>query len=403
MSAEAMTAAVGPFDATAALAPFPGESPVGPSLRYDPIYDAIREARRQDDPSLPMGVWQSVPKRADWDLAIRLCREVLEQRSKDLQVACWLTEALVHRHGFAALAPSIRLLAALCDAFWDDGLHPDLDEDGDAGARVAPLEWLNDKLPTVLQTLPLTRSGGPPPVGFSFGDYENAQRNQLAAVRDPRGVVAALARSGGPTLAEIDASAQATPVAFHRAHHDWLDQALVAVDRLAVVLDERCGRQAPGLTGLRDGCLALRGWVDTALRAKGEDPVMAQAAAPIAAETEGESVDDDGLGAAYDAYTDPDGAAGDGAADAPVFGAGPIRTREEAYFWLAEAADFLIRHEPHSPTPYVVHRALSWANMPLHEVLLEVSRGRNDLSTIFDFLGFNFTELSQQKGGKSGS
>lgn len=402
MSAETTTTA-GPFDATLSLQPFPGESPVGPSLRYDPVYDAIREARRQDDPSLPMGVWQSAPKRADWDLAIRLCREVLEQRSKDLQVACWLTEALLHRHGFAALAPSIRLLADLCEAFWDDGLHPEMDEDGDVGARVAPLEWLNDKLPTLLQTLPLTRSGGPPPVGHSFAEYENAQRNQLAAVRDPRGVVAALARSGGPTLVEIEASAQATPVAFHRAHHDWLGQGLVAIDILAAVLDERCGRQAPGLTGLRDTCLALQAWVDTALRAKGEEPVVTFAAATEGTESGGdEAMAEDGLGPAYDAYADPNGTTGD-PADAPMFGAGPIRTREEAYFWLAEAADFLIRHEPHSPTPYVIHRALSWANMPLHEVLMEVSRGRNDLSTIFDFLGFNFAELSQQKGGKSGT
>ncbi len=378
----------GLFDFTLALTPLSGEAPAGPSLRYDPVYDAIREARRQDDPSLPVGVWQTAAKRADWDLAIRLCREVLDQRSKDLQVACWLTEALVQRHGFSALGPSIRLLADLCEAFWDDGLHPEID-DGDVGARVAPLEWLNDKLPTLLQTLPLTRSGGAPPVGYSFADYENAQRNQLAAVRDPRGVVAALARSGGPTLAEIEASAQATALSFHHAQHARLAEALVAIDLLSAALDERCGRQAPGMVGLRDGCLALQGWVDTMLRAKGEEPEMAQTH-PV----ESESVDE------RDPDLDP--AADPSTPDEPTYGAGPIRTREEAYFWLAEAADFLMRSEPHSPTPYLIHRALGWANMPLHEVLLEVSRGRNDLSAVFDFLGFNFSEMSQQNGGKSG-
>lgn len=391
MSADTLSpVAGGPFDFTAALAPLPGDTLVGPSLRYDPVYDAIREARRQDDPSLPVGVWQTTAKRADWDLAIRLCREVLDQRSKDIQIACWLTEALVHRHGFSALGPSIRLLADLCDAFWDEGLHPEIDEaegGGDVGARVAPLEWLNDKLPTWLQTLPLTRSGGQPPIGYSFADYENAQRHQLAAVRDPRGVVAALARSGGPTLAEIEASAQATAVTFHHAQHDRLAEALVAIDALSTVLDDHCGRQAPGLVGLREGCVALQGWVDTMLRAKGEEPEMTQA-------TSVESATADGM--------DPDLAPDPAPQDEPVYGAGPIQTREEAYFWLAEAADFLLRSEPHSPTPYLIHRALGWANMPLHEVLLEVSRGRNDLSAVFDFLGFNFTEMSQQNGGKSG-
>ncbi|SMH63018.1 type VI secretion system protein TssA [Azospirillum agricola] len=379
-----------PFDAAAILAPLPGESPAGPSLRYDAVYDAIREARRQDDPSLPQGVWQTTAKRADWDLAIRLCREVLETRSKDLQVACWLAEALVQRHGFAALAPTLRLLAGLCDAFWD-GLHPEIDEDGDMAARVAPLEWLNGKLPALLHTLALTRSGGPPVVSHSYADYENAQRRQLAAARDPRGAAAILAK-GGATLADIEASAAGTPVAFHHALHARLAEAVAAIDTLSALLDDRCGRQAPGLVGLRTACAGLQGWVDTMLRAKGEEPEMPVPTALSA----------DGNGAATDeSFEAFDESFEDGAVP-PHYGGGPIQTRDEAYFWLAEAAEFLMRTEPHSPTPYLIQRALGWANMPLHEVLLEVTRGRNDLSAVFDLLGFNFSEMSQQNGGRTG-
>lgn len=375
-----------PFDAGAVLAPLPGASPAGVPLRYDPVYDAIREARRQDDPNLPQGVWKTTPKRADWDLVIRLCREVLETRSKDLQVACWMTEALVQRHGFPALAPSLHLLAGLCGAFWD-GLYPEIDEDGDATARVAPLEWLNDKLPALLHTLALTRSGGQPVVAYSYADYENAQRRRLAATRDPRG--AATLAKGGATLADIEASAADTPVAFHRALHARLTEACAAIDTLSARLDACCGRQAPGFAGLRAACTGLLGWVETILHAKGEEPVM-----PIATPA------DDGDGG--DAFPDSgmDGFAG--TAVPPASGAGPIQTREEAYFWLAEAGEFLMRTEPHSPTPYLIQRALGWANMPLHEVLLEVSRGRNDLAAVFDFLGFSFAEMSQQNGGKMG-
>lgn len=374
------------FDTAAILAPLPGDSPTGPSLRYDPVYDAIREARRQDDQTLPQGVWQAAAKRADWDEVIRLCRTVLETRSKDLQIACWMTEALVQRHGFAALGPSLTLLGGLCAAFWD-GLHPEIDG-GDVEARVAPLEWLNGKLPSLLHTLPLTRAGTPPVLAHSYADYENAQRRQFAATRDPRGAAAVLAK-GGATLADIEAAAEGTPVAFHRALHATLTEVIEAVDALSALLDTRCGRQAPGLAALRGACLGIQGWVDTTLRAKGEEPVMPVPPPPP---------DPSGEEAALDAFADGD----DGAEAGPGYGAGPIQSREEAYYRLAEAADFLLRTEPHSPTPYLIHRALGWANMPLHEVLLEVSRGRNDLASVFDLLGFNFAEMSQQNGGKMG-
>ncbi len=378
------------FDFAAILAPLPGASPTGPSLRYDPVYDTIREARRQDDATLPVGVWQSAAKRADWDAVIRLCREVLETRSKDLQVACWLAEALVHRHGFGGLGPALRMLDGLCAAFWD-GLHPEID-DGDLAARVAPLEWLNGKLPPLLYMQPVTRSGNPPVVAFSYADYENAQRRQLAATRDPRGVAAALGKGQVP-LQDIEASALATPVPFHRALHVQFAEAIAAVDALSALLDTVCGRQAPGLVGLREACIGLQGWVDTALRAKGEEPEMPASLPSEDAGPLDEDADDlAGAEAGEEDATDSD--------IPPGYGAGPIQTRDEAYFWLAAAADFLMRAEPHSPTPYLIHRALSWANMPLHEVLLEVSRGRNDLAAVFDFLGFNFIEMSQKNGEK---
>lgn len=369
-------------DFSAVLAPLPGETPAGPPLRYDPVLDEIREARRQDDPSLPMGVWQTTQKRADWDEVARLCRGVLESRSKDLQVACWYLEALVHRHGFAALGPGLRLLAGLCEAFWD-GLHPNV-EDGDVTGRVAPLEWLNGRLPNLLHMLPITRSGSQPVVAFSYADYQNAQRLSMVAAKDPRVGDAARAR-GESLLPDVEASAAATPVAFHRVQHEQLAAAVAATDALSALLDQRCGRDAPGLVALREALTGLQGWVDTMLRAKGEEPAMP---ADTATATD----------AAPEEDAEEFGGEEEGAA--PLYHTGPIRTREEAYYWLAEAADFLLRTEPHSPTPYLIHRALGWANMPLHEVLLEVSRGRNDLAAVFDLLGFNFTELTQKTGGR---
>ena len=55
---------------------------------------------------------------------------------------------------------------------------------------------------------------------------------------------------------------------------------------------------------------------------------------------------------------------------------------------LSEAADYLFIHEPHSPTPYLVRRAVTWGNMTLTELLKELITDDGDLRAIFNLLGF---------------
>lgn len=81
------------------LEPIDPGQPCGPSLRYDPDYDRLRELRREDDSSLPTGVWQAEAKRADWAAVEQLASELLQRRSKDLMLAAWLGEAWLQRGG----------------------------------------------------------------------------------------------------------------------------------------------------------------------------------------------------------------------------------------------------------------------------------------------------------------
>ncbi|RPI79864.1 MAG: type VI secretion system protein TssA, partial [Desulfobacteraceae bacterium] len=70
------------IDLNLILTPIPGETPAGVYLRYDPVYDAIAEARRADD-DLNRGELQREIKTADWDKVIKLCLEALSQKTKD--------------------------------------------------------------------------------------------------------------------------------------------------------------------------------------------------------------------------------------------------------------------------------------------------------------------------------
>ena len=124
------------------LQPISGPNPSGEDTRYRGVYDGIREARREE-PDLPQGAWRRERKTADWSAVTRLCTDALTHRTKDLQVAAWLTEALVHQHGFPGLTSGLLLLRGLLDRFWPT-LYPRSDED-ELELRAAPLQWIGSR------------------------------------------------------------------------------------------------------------------------------------------------------------------------------------------------------------------------------------------------------------------
>src|SRR3954468_24124834 len=100
------------------LVPISGNNPSEQNLRYAPVYDKIKEARRKED-HIAQGDWQRPLKEADYRLVIKLSVEALTRSSKDLQIAAWLTEALVYQEGFGGLITGFELLRGLLENFWD--------------------------------------------------------------------------------------------------------------------------------------------------------------------------------------------------------------------------------------------------------------------------------------------
>jgi type VI secretion system ImpA family protein len=127
------------------LNPIEGPNRSGANLRYDPIYDKIKEARREEDQP-PPGMTERDRKVAENPLVIKLVTDLLAKRTKDLQLAAWLTEALLKQKGFGGLKDGLALCYGFVDKFWDT-VFPEL-EDGDAQARGAPLGFVGTKLPT---------------------------------------------------------------------------------------------------------------------------------------------------------------------------------------------------------------------------------------------------------------
>src|SRR5580700_2048261 len=155
------------------LDPISADLPAGVDLRWTPEWDRIKEARRADD-GLEAGKWaKKEAKAADWKLVRSLVLPMLRERSKDLQLGMWLTEADLKLHGFAGLLEGLRLTRGLLTLYWDKGLFPPMDEGPED--RSGPLQWLNDKLVDSITAVPITVRGDGGQ-DFSLIDRQEARR-----------------------------------------------------------------------------------------------------------------------------------------------------------------------------------------------------------------------------------
>ncbi|HEY1042543.1 MAG TPA: type VI secretion system protein TssA [Telluria sp.] len=283
------------------LAPIAGASPAGEDISFSSEIDAVAKARISDDPSLDQGAWETELREADWDFVARRCAELISSRSKDLRLAVWLAEAQALTGGLRGLGDGLMVVAGLCDRFWDS-LHPLPDEDGHE-LRAGNLAWIAARTP------------------------------QLLAAYSP--------------AADVDELRQQVLDADHCAN---------AIEELERVVDERLGRDGPGLTAAKAAMSALE-----------RDIVAGARAAGAGVEEEG------------------------GTAEAPAsqpagFGAA-VQSRAQALAQLRAIADFFRRTEPHSPVPYLADKAAEWGAQPLHEWLRSVIKDPASYAHVEELLG----------------
>jgi type VI secretion system protein ImpA len=357
------------FDLDALLAPLPGESPQGTDLREDysagSPYFRLRDARSEardaekaaergeSDAADPTPMWRSVR-----DLGVTC----LTGAAKDLEVAAWLTEALLRLNGLSGLTAGALLMKGLAEQYWDV-LYPLPDEYG-VETRVAPVTGLNGRdgagsLIQPLYKIPLfTRRDGTIVTLYHWhqseelGGRDAARRQQrIAAGAIPFDELETEARGFGPRLfgplREVAAS----------AHDAW--------QGMADLLDGKAGRDGPSTTQVRDLLARIVG-------------IATRFAPPEAAPAEAEAVGE----------VAPDGSTATVAvAGMPVRGAGPIATREDALKALSDIAAWFRRSEPHSPLSYTLDEAVRRGRLTWPELLEEVVQEETSRHAILTSLG----------------
>jgi type VI secretion system protein ImpA len=256
------------------LTPIPGINPSGTDLRYDPVTDKIKEARREELES-PQGEWKTALKVADYVQVIQLASDALARRSKDLQLAVWLVDAHVRREGFGVLASCFRLLQSLCREFWDT-LYPEI-EDGDLEMRAAPLNWIGSRLDGPIRLVPIAANG------LSWFRYKESRTVGYASQADTNDKQKAREQAmqdGKLTAEEFDQAVDETSKEFCENQLTCIEEAQSALEDLISFLDEKFGDFSPSFTkvreALQDNAHTVRGFIN---KKGGPTPVTA---APVA-------------------------------------------------------------------------------------------------------------------------
>jgi type VI secretion system protein ImpA len=339
------------------LSPIRVGAPTGENLRLssgDLTFQKIAEHRSELDPQLdPRGSGRS----ADWNAVARECETALKERTKDLQIAAWLTEAWARRDGFVGLRNGLTLVRSLSDTFWDQ-LHPGVD-DGiiEPAVRARPLSWLGSSRELIrsIKTCPIVHEEGVPPLSWQHYEFSQiVDQHSLGTDQTRHREMIANGWIGGE---DWRLRLRGAPADVLRQVHARVGECEVILEELRKLASQRFeAADAPNLVPLGNLLSEIREHLATFVSVQ-----------PAPALTE---------------QTDPTSSP-----SATTAASGSIRSREQALHALTEVADYYRRNEPHSPIAALVMRAARWGEMPFEQVLREVVRDEGVLTRAFEMLG----------------
>lgn len=322
------------------LEPIAGANPAGVHLRYEAIFSEIKAARRSDDDGARRPE-DPPPKAADWPKVVELTSNALATQSKDLELAGWLTEALLRREGLPGLKSGLELIRELIVRYWPSLFPPLADgEPEPAGDRSARLSWVGQAIVPAVQDLALNRKG------HSLIKYREARA--VGSEADCGGNEKKLeARQtkideGKMALEEFERAVDETPKNWFKGFLAELKDAAAAVAALEAMARQHIADDPPSFSPLRDALADIERVGQQMLARKLEqdpDPVDVSAAK--------------GGGVGEELGTSAEGAA------VPV----EPGSADDAWTQLAVLARYLRQQSPVNPGPYLMLRGLRWGEL----------------------------------------
>lgn len=327
------------------LRPISDEMPAGCDIEYETIFEQISQARESDEGAFPDETWECDVRHADWPQVSLLCQQVLETQSKDLQIACWLTQSQGELYGLEGISAGLALMTRLLVDFWPT-LWPRLDEEAEelAEMRLSRLQWLDGALSKQLDRLPLTDDGT-----ISLSVWQRVQYFERRIAVDAE-VRSALIDDGYFGMDECNSRIRVSAVEPLIQQIEQIEQLTIQLDSLRQTLDELTTGGSDTMEASRQRLQEIAG-----LLVRFRDIV-----APELAAGEETTAATGGVAAAIGGNS-----------------GNHLDTRKQAIGQLLKISDYFRRNEPTSPVPYLLERAARWANMGMAEWLKEMMEDNN--------------------------
>jgi type VI secretion system protein ImpA len=332
--------------------PFSGKHPSGSPDEVLDTYKHIREARETDDTSLPQGVWKEDLKEADWEKVSLLASDLLENYVKDLQVGAWLAEAWAHTAKAQGITWGCELLIELIKDSWNT-LYPLIDSEGNIGARLQILDWLDQKLVASLLEHPITDISTDAEDDYTLANWvDSVYFHHLSRKQsDP---VQFLQQQEAPLLSEVMRDVRRSSPNFYKSMEYDLKEAQKKVKKLDQALQEKLPDESFFLElrkKLDEIIDVLPTWKNEATR--GQKSKLAPP--PETASFDPSLIKDEDQPANHQESITPQKK--------------NERGRHEAFEQLAHIIQTLEKTDPQSPVPVLLKKALSWKDASFSEIM----------------------------------
>lgn len=366
------------IDLDALLQPISADELCGEDFSFSNDFHEIKKAKTHDDPLLDLGDWVSEPKQADWNFVAHKSTELLINKTKDIRLLTWLSEAWGNLYGFEGLAKSLELSHRMLEEFWLK-IHPEI-EDDDLDQRLGLLQGLTNQLITIIKKVPVVNSQP----YYSLFDYEkilHEQNNRLKKPDDNDDV------NGSEDLDRFEQALFNTSKSIQFQNYQHFTDVLKHWETLKQVLDQLMELDAPSFASIDSQLDTIHKTLKKLYKA---DAFNTSAPAPT---SEQAPVDNDNNEQAQMAVPMTQQQHTQSFQPQPQ---SHLQNREQAMKVLQEIADYFQANEPHSPVSYMLQKTIKWSQMPLHEWLAQVIKNDSPLESVQELLGVSQNHESNE-------
>lgn len=353
----------------------------GENLRYDVLYDQIKEAREEEDATLSQGVWERDLKKADWELVRHLCTDALETRTKDLQIVAWWGEAACHLDAWQGLLDAFTLMRKFCESCWDL-CYPLLeDPSADLEYRVRILDWFLEKISECALFMPIAEPTIGQPLTLAMWmmalNFDQVSRRMGGTAEEDKETM---------TLQKFRTAARQASIAQLERVLDHVQKITEQAQGLQDFLREHCQGQEPSFKAIMEPLSEVEKICRTAMA--GREQKAPSESAPALDEKPVTQAADDALSdeTTTDETALPVRLEEEAPSPALPNDEVTISGRQDAYKAIEDLANFLSDLDPQAPGPYLLKLVASWKDKTLPDIMDDVTAGTSEGHKILKLL-----------------